>query len=140
MVATAENRSDKSGGSTRQYTISELAAEFDLTARTLRFYEDKGLLAPARKGQSRIYNGRDRAKLKLIVQGKNIGLPLDEIKEMMSIYELRSGQPEQLRENLVKLNQRISFLNERKGDIDQAIKDLKQTCTLVEGLLQGRKD
>jgi len=120
------------------YTISQLASEFDVTARTLRFYEDKGLLSPARKGQARIYSARDRAKLKLILQGKRIGLPLDEIKDLMGLYELHGNKPEELRATLMKLKERIEFLQNRKGDIEQAITDLNQTCTLIEDLLKPR--
>lgn len=120
------------------FTISQLAREFDVTARTLRFYEDKGLLLPARKGQARIYSARDRAKLKLILQGKRIGLPLDDIKDLMGLYELRGNKPEELRATLVKLKERIEFLQNRKGDIEQAIAGLNQTCTLIEDLLKPR--
>ena len=120
------------------YTISQLANEFDVTARTLRFYEDKGLLLPARKGQTRIYSARDQAKLKLILQGKRIGLPLDEIKDLMGLYELRGNKPEELRATLIKLKERIEFLQSRKGDIEQAITDLNQTCTLIEDLLKPK--
>lgn len=120
------------------FTISQLAKEFDVTARTLRFYEDKGLLSPARKGQTRIYSSRDRAKLKLILQGKRIGLPLDEIKDLMGLYELRSNKPEELRATLVTLKERVEFLQTRKGDIELAITELNQTCTLINDLLKPK--
>jgi DNA-binding transcriptional MerR regulator len=128
----------KTSKTVNSFTISQLAAEFNVTARTLRFYEDKGLLLPARKGQTRIYSVRDRAKLKLILQGKRIGLPLDEIKDMMGLYELRSNRPEELRATVITLKERIAFLKTRKGDIEQAITELNQTCALVEDLLRPR--
>lgn len=121
-----------------EFTISQLAKEFDVTARTLRFYEDKGLLAPARKGQTRIYSSRDRAKLKLILQGKRIGLPLDEIKDLMGLYELRGNKPEELRATLITLKERVEFLQTRKGDLELAITELKQTCTLINDLLKPK--
>jgi len=129
---------DNTNKTPNNYTISQLASEFDVTARTLRFYEDKGLLFPTRKGQTRIYSTRDRAKLKLILQGKRIGLPLDDIKDLMGLYELRGNKPEELRATLIKLKERIAFLQNRKGDIEQAITELNQTCTLINDLLKPR--
>ncbi len=129
--------STQATGARRQYTISQLASEFGTTARTLRFYEDKGLLAPARRGQNRIYNARDRVRLKLILQGKRIGLPLNEIKDVLELYELRGGEPEQLRANLARLREQIAMLDARRRDIDQAIGDLGTTCALIEDLLKA---
>ena len=74
----------------KSYSISELSQEFDVTTRTLRFYEEKGLLAPTRKGQSRIYAARDRARLKLILRGKRLGLTLEESRDIILMYDSTS--------------------------------------------------
>ena len=118
------------------FTIRELAREFDITSRTLRFYESKGLISPARRGQSRIYSRRDRARLKLVLQGKRVGFALCEIREMLDLYDLRDGQKTQLNVSLEKFQERIEALEMQKTDIEQAIYDLKRTCNIVKGMLE----
>ncbi len=124
---------------TRRYTITQLSKEFDVTARTLRFYEDKGLLHPARRGQSRIFSYRDRGRLKLILQGKRVGFSLTEIKEMLDLYDLRDGQVTQLRVALDKFGDRIEHLERQKEDIEGAIADLQRTREIVHGMLKDRE-
>lgn len=121
-----------------RFTIGQLAREFDVTARTLRFYEDKGLLSPDRQGQKRIYSRRDRARLKLILQGKRVGFALSEIQEMLDLYDLRDGQETQMLVSLERFRERIGGLERQKQDIDQAIADLSRTCTLIEDMLKQR--
>ncbi|HHK75026.1 MAG TPA: MerR family DNA-binding transcriptional regulator, partial [Rhizobiales bacterium] len=121
-----------------RFTIRELVNEFGVTSRTLRFYEDKGLLSPERDGRSRIYKRRDRARLKLILQGKRVGFSLAQIKEMMDLYDLRDGQSTQLQFSLDRFYERIQALEAQKCEIEQAISDLKRTCTIVEGMLAQR--
>ena len=118
-----------------RFTIRELVNEFGVTARTLRFYEDKGLLSPERAGQSRIYKRRDRARLKLILQGKRVGFSLSEIREMLDLYDLRDGQSTQLAFSLERFRERIHALENQKREIEQAMADLKRTCAIVEGML-----
>jgi DNA-binding transcriptional MerR regulator len=90
-------------GERRQtYSITQLRREFDVTARTLRFYEDKGLLEPARDGQTRLYSHRDRARLKLILLGKRVGFSLADIKEILDLYNLKDGRFTQMRVSLEK--------------------------------------
>ena len=84
-------------GRDRTYSITELCREFSVTPRTLRFYEQKGLLAPARRGWTRLFSYRDRARLQLILRGKRVGFSLEEIKEMLDLYNLKDGQLTQLR-------------------------------------------
>ena len=96
------------------FSITELAEEFGLTTRAIRFYEDKGLLSPERRGQVRIYHPRDRARLILIVRGKNVGLALAEIKEILSLYDLRDGCETQNQVAVDKFRKRISLLREQR--------------------------
>ncbi len=117
------------------YTISDLSCEFEVTTRTLRFYETKGLLEPRRRGQTRLYSRRDRARLKLILQGKRVGFSLADIKEMLDLYDLKDGKAAQLRVSLRKFKERISDLERQKIDVEEAITDLNRTCQIVEGML-----
>ncbi|MCC2113902.1 MAG: MerR family DNA-binding transcriptional regulator, partial [Hyphomicrobiales bacterium] len=103
------------------FTIGDLAREFGTTLRTLRFYEDKGLLHPKRDGQQRLYSRRDRARLNLILRGKRVGFSLNEIREMVDLYDLRDGQVTQLRVALSKFSEQIAVLEEQRRDIEQAI-------------------
>lgn len=121
------------------YTISDLAREFDITLRTLRFYEDKGLLNPKREGLARIYSRRDRARLKLVLMGKKVGFSLVEIKEMLDLYDLRDGQVTQLRVVLSKFSEQISVLRKQRDDIDAALVDLERTMDVVSGMLTERE-
>lgn len=135
---------DESLGGTRDnkattFTIGELAREFDVSLRTLRFYEDKGLLSPRREGQNRIYSRRDRARLKLVLMGKRVGFSLDDIREMLDLYELRDDQKTQLRVSLQKFREQTVMLQKQKQDIEQAIAELTRTCDIVEGLLKQRE-
>jgi len=119
----------------RDFTISDLSSEFELTTRTLRFYETKGLLEPRRRGQTRLYSRRDRARLKLILQGKRVGFSLTDIKEMLDLYDLKDGKATQLRVSLRRFKERISDLERQKIDVEEAITDLNRTCQIVEGML-----
>jgi len=119
------------------FTISALSSEFAVTTRTLRFYETRGLLEPKRRGQTRLYSRRDRARLKLILQGKRVGFSLSEIKEMLDLYDLKDGQTTQLQVSLKRFKERITDLERQKLDIEEAITDLKRTCKIVEGMLEG---
>ena len=121
------------------YSMTELRREFDVSARTLRFYEDKGLLHPARAGQNRIFSYRDRARLKLILRGKRVGFSLAEIREILDLYNLKDGQVTQLRVSLDKGRERITALEEQKRDIEEAIADLTRTCEIIQGMLKERE-
>lgn len=127
------------GGPQLTFTIGDLAREFGLTHRTLRFYEDKGLIAPKRRGSTRLYSRRDRARLKLILMGKRVGFSLDEIREMVDLYDLRDGQVPQLRLAVAKFNERIAVLEAQKREIEQAVDDMKRTAALVGGMLREKE-
>ena len=117
-----------------QFTISDLTAEFDLTARALRFYEDEGLIAPARQGLSRIYSKRDRARLAWIMRAKNVGFSLTEIKEMIDLYDLGDGRVEQRRVTVARCKQQVERMQQQRADIDSAIAELTQFIALIENL------
>ena len=119
------------------FTISDLSSEFAVTTRTLRFYETRGLLDPKRRGQTRLYSRRDRARLKLIIQGKRVGFSLAEIKEMLDLYDLKDGQTTQLQVSLRRFKERVVDLERQKRDIEEAITDLTRTCKIVEGMLEA---
>ncbi len=133
-IVSAEETDDTSNKTF--FTIGDLAREFDVTLRALRFYEDKGLLNPRRVGTARHYSRRDRARLKLVLMGKRVGFTLGEIREMLDLYELRDGQETQLRVSLDKFREQITVLQRQKQDIEQAISDLTRTCDIVEGMLK----
>lgn len=116
------------------YTISELAREFDVTPRALRFYEDKDLLHPARNGLNRIYSHRDRARLQLILRGKRLGFSLAEIREMLDVYTM-DGQKAQLELTLTRFRQQIDKLERQREDIDGAITALNEGVQWVSGKL-----
>lgn len=122
----------------RTYSITELCKEFDVTPRTLRFYEQKGLLSPARRGWTRLFSYRDRARLSLILRGKRVGFSLEEIKEMLDLYNLRDGQLTQLRVASTKMRERLNALQQQRIELDQAIADLERTVEIVDGMLKDR--
>lgn len=121
------------------FTIGELAREFDVTLRALRFYEDKGLLNPQRRGQTRIYLRRDRARLRLLLMGKRVGFSLSEIRELLDLYDLKDGHVTQLRVALGKFQEQVHILEAQKADIETAIKDLNRTCEVISGMLKERE-
>jgi DNA-binding transcriptional MerR regulator len=106
------------------YTITQLAQEFDVTTRTIRFYEDQGLLNPARNGQMRVYSPRDRVRLKLVLRGKRLGFSLSEIREMLDMYDAEPGESGQLELFLAKIDERRGLLQQQRHDIELTLKEL----------------
>lgn len=110
----------------RPATIGELASAFGITTRTIRFYEAKGLISPARNGVARAYGRRDRARLKLILRGKNLGFSLEDITEFLSLYDTDPSQFAQTRLLLTKVEGHIQDLETKRRDIERTLKDLKE--------------
>jgi DNA-binding transcriptional MerR regulator len=121
------------------FSIAELAEAFGATPRAIRFYEDKGLLAPARAGTTRIYSRRDRARLKLILRGRRLGFSLEDIGEMLDLYDLEDGKAEQLRVIRRKAKARLAELKAQRRDIDEAIGELEDGLRQVERLLEAKR-
>lgn len=111
--------------SKREYTISDLAAEYDVTTRTIRFYEEKGLLNPRREGQTRIFSSADRTRLKLILRGKRLGLSLDESSEIIVMYDPTSGNSKQVQKLISKIRDKRAFLEQQKNDLELMLLDLR---------------
>lgn len=116
----------------RTFTIRQLCQEFKCTPRALRFYEDKGLLNPARDGINRVYSYKDRARLQLILRGKRVGLALAEIGEILDLYEADETGAQQAAKSLRKFRERIVALESQKLDIDGAIAQLQEGIAAME--------
>jgi DNA-binding transcriptional MerR regulator len=106
------------------YSISDLAQEFALTTRAIRFYEDEGLLAPRRRGLARIYGERERTRIKLILRGKRLGLTLSEIRELFDIYATAGNERAQLAKFLQMLADRRAMLHQQREDIDAVLAEI----------------
>ena len=106
------------------WTISELAAEFDVTLRTIRFYEDCGLLAPGRAGSQRVFGARERVRLELILRGRRIGWSLEEIRRIVDMYDAEPGEVGQLQYLLDQIAVRRAELQERRRDLEETLAEL----------------
>ena len=115
----------------RTWTIAQIAAEFGVTHRTVRHYEDLGMLTPERRGTQRIYHRRDRTRLNLILRGKRLGFPLEEIRTIIDLYDVPRGKASQLEYILGQVDERRVDLEQRRRDIEDALKELdafEQSC------------
>jgi DNA-binding transcriptional MerR regulator len=121
-------------------TISQMCAEFDVTPRTLRFYEYKGLLSPRREGQKRLFNYRDKGRIKLILQGKRFGFSLDEIRELLDLYYLGDEGTTQMVRTFEKAQERLETMIAQRDELTEAIGDLSAEVNRVREILAKRGD
>ena len=122
------------------YSIGDLSREFGVTTRTIRFYEDQGLLSPTRNGQNRIYQARGRVRLKLILRGKRLGFSLKEINKLIALYDAPEGEAGQLRSFIEKIRARRSELLVQKEDIEHVMDELDSLEKRCANLLQAQRD
>jgi len=122
----------------RIYSIAELAREFAITARTIRFYEDEGLVKPRRQGLTRLYSAHDRMRLSWILRGKRLGFSLAEIKELLDLYQVDRTGVQQLRELLRRSRVHITDLERKKRDLDAHIHEFKEVESQVTAELKQR--
>ena len=120
------------------YTISELAREFEVTTRTIRFYEDQGLLSPRREGTNRIFSGRDRVRLKLALRGKRLGFSLAEIRELFELYDISRDERMQLQEFLTRLERRRTRLEQQREDIEIMLNEINFFASQCRRLLKDK--
>jgi DNA-binding transcriptional MerR regulator len=122
----------------RLYTIGELADELEVTTRTIRFYEAKGLVLPARRGVARCYGRRDRARLKLILRGKNLGFSLEAIAQYLQLYDADPAQVAQTQLLLARVEGAIEDLQAKRADLDRTLRELKDIRSHCVEHLKGR--
>jgi DNA-binding transcriptional MerR regulator len=124
--------------SARIYSIAELAREFGITARTIRFYEDEGLIKPRRQGLTRLYSTHDRVRLSWILRGKRLGFSLAEIKELLDLYQVDRTGVQQMRELLRRSRLHITDLERKRRDLDAHISEFKEVEAQVAAELKQR--
>jgi len=120
------------------FTISELAREFGVTTRTIRFYEDQGLLNPAREGTNRVFSSRDRVRLKLALRGKRLGFSLAEIRELFELYDVSRDERKQLEEFLSRLDRRRAHLEQQREDIEVMLTEINFFANQCRRLLKDK--
>lgn len=129
-------RAARGGRTPDQFSITDLAREFGVTARTLRFYEDEGLIHPERRGATRLYSRADRARLAWILRGRAVGFSLADIRELLDMYAPGEARKAQLAATLGKCRDRIAALEAQRAAIDETITELSDFCRTLEVQLQ----
>ena len=118
-------------------TIREMCDLFDVTPRTLRFYEAKELIAPIREGQKRLYTKRDRARLKLILRGKKFGFSLEEIRQLLEMYYMQDQQQTQMTKTYESAQVRLQEFKRQREELDQTIEELEEQLSSLADLIKG---
>ena len=126
------------GTMSNTYTISELAREFGVTTRTIRFYEDQGLVSPTREGANRVFSNRDRVRLKLALRGKRLGFSLAEIRELFELYDISRDERKQIEEFLSKLDRRRAHLEQQREDIEVMLNEINFFANQCRRLLKEK--
>src|SRR4051794_6758686 len=111
---------------TRTWTIAQVAEELGITHRTIRYYEDLGLISPERRGTTRVFHPRDRIRLQLVLRGKRLGFPLEEIRTIVDMYDEQPGEAGQLRYLLGQIDERRAELEQRRRDVEAALAELAE--------------
>ncbi len=120
------------------YTIRQLTKELGVTARTLRHYEERKLIAPARKGQTRLYSFRDYARIRIVLRGRSLGYTLNHMREVLRMYDYKdSDAPEELRLAHAKFQDRIANLRRKQSAVEESIQHLSECVSQIEGALAG---
>ena len=123
----------------RYYSIGKMCDDFGVTARALRFYEDEELIGPERRGTTRLYTDCDRARLTWILRGKRVGFSLNDIRELLDLYDVGDQQHTQMLATLDRCRDRIAILERQKQDIDATIAELDEFCGLLNDRLQQKE-
>ncbi len=124
LYGTSDSHQSNEGSGGGLFSVSQLANQLGITARAIRFYEDKGLIAPCRAGTTRVYTVRDRARLMLILRGKRLGFSLREIKEYLDLYDIDLHHAVQVRKTLAAVRKRIAKLQEQQAALEQSLEEL----------------
>ena len=119
------------------FTIGQMCADFGVTARALRFYEDEALLAPERRGTQRLYSARDRARLAWILRGRRVGLSLADIKELLDLYDLGDDRRTQRLKTIERCSEQVAKLKRQRVDIDATIAELQTFIAMVTRLIDA---
>jgi len=129
---------DQTADERQLYSVNQLADELGVTPRTIRFYEESGLIAPRRAGANRVFDRRDRARLMLILRGKRLGFSLGEIREYLDLYESDRSQVVQMRRLLDATRQRMAELEKQRADLNQTLGELRSIARQAEAALNAR--
>lgn len=122
----------------RSYTIRQLTKELRVSARTIRYYEDEGMVNPTRRGQTRVYTEHDRARLIIILRGRRLGFRVGEMREVARMYDYKDGDPTQMIMARSKFEARIRQLEEQKLDLEQALRQLRLCVAEINDGLEGK--
>ena len=122
------------------FSISDLAKEFGVTTRTIRYYEDQGLLSPAREGLNRVFSNRDRVRLKLALRGKRLGFSLAEIRELFELYDVSRDEQRQLEAFLERLERRRALLEQQREDIEVMLSEIDFFANQCRRLLKNKPE